>query len=87
MTREFSYSFNELAVSSSDIAALLGYPDGILPEPFAEYLSEAMKQAETLIDVRGAIFITEEFRFSEKKDQIIVGDLVFFHRKDRCQRA
>jgi len=77
MIKEFSYSFSELAVNQVEVAALLGYPDGVLPEPFAEYLSEAMEKATTLIDIRGAVFNTNDIRVSEKKDSLIVEGIDF----------
>lgn len=72
MFREFSYSFNELEIHRDEIATLLGYPDGILPDPFGEYLTEAMSRAEDLCDIHGAIFSTDSIRFSDKKDILIV---------------
>lgn len=77
MIKEFSYSFNELAVNPKDIAVLLGYPDGVLPEPFSEYLSKAMKKAETLGDIRGASYKTNDIRFSLEKDKIFVEGIDF----------
>ncbi|MDP2338731.1 MAG: vitamin B12 dependent-methionine synthase activation domain-containing protein [Bacteroidota bacterium] len=72
MIKEFSYSFNELSVNQSEIAVLLGYPVGILPEPFSDYLEEAIIEADHLCDIKGAIYRTHDVRFSEKKHQIIV---------------
>lgn len=74
---EFSYSFNELAVNQDEIAAMLGYPAGNLPEPFGEYLAEAMQKAETLTDIRGAIYQTNNISFSEGKDKISVDGVEF----------
>jgi len=78
MIKEFTYSFGQLEINYSEIYSLLGYPDGDLPEPFAEYLTKALEKAETLGDIRGAIFISEQFSFSDKKDRIIAGDHEFF---------
>ncbi len=77
MIREFSYSFNELAVNQLEIATLLGYPEGILPEPFSEYLAEAVIKAETLCNIRGAIYMTDQFSFSDGKNCLTVGEIDF----------
>lgn len=74
---EYSFSFNELAVNSSDVAILLGYPDGILPEPFAVYLSDAMKKAESFCDIRGAIHYINNIHFPEEKGLLNVLGTVF----------
>lgn len=77
MIKEFSYSFSELAVDPLDIAKLLGYPDGVLPEPFADYLSESLKRAVTLSDIRGAVFGTNDILFSKNNDSLIIEGVGF----------
>jgi hypothetical protein len=72
MIREFSYSFVELEVNQLDIAGLLGYKDGNVPEPFSDYLAEAMIKAENLCDIRGAIYQTQNVSFSGKNNRLIV---------------
>ncbi len=74
---EYSFSFSELAINSSDVATLLGYPDGILPEPFAEYLSEAMNRAENFSDIRGAVHYVNDVSFPEEKGLFTVHGTVF----------
>lgn len=78
MIREFAYSFSQLAINPSEIAVLLGYSDGILPEPFAGYLSEAIRKTATFDDICGAIYISDQVGFSNHKDRIIVDGLDFF---------
>ena len=74
---EYSFSFSELKINPSEVAILLGYPDGLLPEPFAEYLSEAMKKAENFSDLRGAIHIVDDVHFPEEVGLLTVHDTVF----------
>jgi len=62
MIREISYSLSELTLDVEYLSALLGFPDGDLPEPFGEYVALAVQDAESLCDIRGA------FRFSENCD-------------------
>lgn len=77
MISEYSYKFSELAIENSRVAYLMGYSDGILPEPFSEYLKEAMIQAEDLCNIKGESFSSENISFSDKKDQIIVDGIDF----------
>lgn len=81
MIREFTYSFSQLAINPSEIAFLLGYSDGILPEPFAEYLSEAIRKAASFGDICGAVLIADQVSFSESKDRIVINGLEFFTGK------
>jgi hypothetical protein len=81
MIREFTYSFSQLAINPSEIAVLLGYSDGILPDPFAGYLSEAIRKAASFSDICGAVLIADQVRFSESKDRIVVNGLDFFTGK------
>lgn len=81
MIRKFTYSFSQLAINPSEIAVLLGYSDEILPEPFAEYLTETIRKAETFSDICGAVFTTDQVRFSESKDRIVVNSLEFITGK------
>jgi hypothetical protein len=74
---DYSFSFSDLKINSSEVAVLLGYPDGTLPEPFAEYLDEAMKKAENFSDLRGAIHIVNDVHFPEEVGVLNVHDTVF----------
>lgn len=77
MIKEFTYSFNEIDVNPRDMNVLLGYADAVLPEPFSEYLTEAMKKAETLSDLRGVFYRSTDIRFSENKDTLIIEGVEF----------
>lgn len=77
MKKEFSYSFSELGINPSDIAILLGYPDAVLPEPFSEFLNEAMRESEAMCEIRGAIYESNNILFSWEKDQITVEGVDF----------
>ena len=77
MIKEFTYSFDQIDVNPKDIHELLGYADAVLPEPFSEYLAEAMKKSQTLGDLRGAIYTTNDIRFSDEKDKIVIAGVDF----------
>ena len=65
MIREINYSLSELSLDLEYLSALLGFPDGDLPEPFGEYVALAIMEAESLCDIRGA------FRFSENCELVV----------------
>jgi len=77
MIQEFSYSFSDLKINTVEIARLLGYPDGQLPEPFAEYVDEAIHKADDLCEIRGAAYHSTNLYFSEQKDRIVIDGTEF----------
>jgi hypothetical protein len=58
MICESHYPLSELTLDVAYLSAMLGFPDGTLPEPFGEYVALAIQEAESLCAIRGA------FRFS-----------------------
>lgn len=77
MIQEFSFSFSELNVDPAELAALLGYPDGDLPEPFPVYVEEAMTRAATFDGIRGAVLITGQIQFLNDDAVIEVNGVSF----------
>lgn len=75
--KEFTYSYGELAIEVNEISRLLGYPHGILPDPFSEYVAEAISLAEGLCQIRGAVYFSDEVRFPETKDRILIANTEF----------
>ena len=77
MIYEFTYSFKDLTLGKDYLSAMLGFPDGILPEPFDEYVAEAFKQTEKLCDIRGAFCFPETVEFASYNNQLIVNEIAF----------
>lgn len=77
MIREISYSLSELTIDVEYLSAMLGFPDGDLPEPFGEYVAQAIQEAESLCDIRGAFCVSENCEFSANKNHILVEGLEF----------
>lgn len=63
MVQEYDYQFNELTIDHQYLSAMLGFPDGDLPEPFNEYVLEAYTQAPALCNIRGAYCISDKSSF------------------------
>lgn len=77
MNNEISYSFSELTLDKSYLSAMLGFPDGILPEPFDQYVAEAIQEAESLCDIRGAYCFQENCEFVAGNSCILVDGIEF----------
>jgi len=72
MIREINYSLSELTLDVEYLSALLGFPDGVLPEPFGEYVEHAIHEAESLCDIRGAFRFSENNKLSVNNSHILV---------------
>jgi len=77
MIREISYSLIELTIEIEYLKAMLGFPDGDLPEPFGEYVEQAIQEAESLCDIRGAFRFSENSGFSANNNHVSVEGLEF----------
>lgn len=77
MISEISYSFSELTLDTGYLSAILGFPDSALPEPFDEYVSQAVQEAEMLCDIRGAFRFSEKSEFAPDNSKVIVDGIAF----------
>jgi hypothetical protein len=77
MIREINYSLSGLTLDVEYLSALLGFPDGDLPEPFGEYVALAMQDAESLCDIRGAFRFSENCEFGVNNSHILVDGTEF----------
>ena len=77
MIREISYSLDGLTLDVKYLSAMLGFPDGDLPEPFGEYVELAIREAESLCDIRGAFCFSGDSKFSANNSHILVDGVEF----------
>jgi hypothetical protein len=49
--------FNELDINSDHIASLMGFENGIAPEPFNQYINQTFDIAETASVICGSYYI------------------------------
>lgn len=73
MIREISFSLSELTIDIEYLKAMLGFPDGDLPEPFGEYVEQAIQEAKSLCDIRGAFRFLENSEFSANSHILVEG--------------
>jgi hypothetical protein len=72
MVHEFSYSFENLKIDLSGVPAMLGFPDGPLPEPFDKYVEQAVAESAKLCRIRGAFVFSNHVVLDEKKSSVLV---------------
>jgi hypothetical protein len=77
MIKEFRYSFNELGIVNSDIAELLGFEDGKIPEPFPELIEYALNYAPSICNIRGGFKIFNNDEVAIDKQTLRICDQVF----------
>jgi len=77
MIYEINYSVKELTLNKDYLSAMLGFSDGLLPEPFDEYVTAAFHEAEKLCDIRGAFCISENFHFTPDNSTLIMNEIEF----------
>lgn len=77
MIKEIVYSFDDLVIDREYLSAMLGFPDGVLPEPFDEYVTEAFQEAQQLCDIRGAFCFSENSWFSDDNSTLVINGTEF----------
>ncbi len=77
MIYQISYSFGELTMDKDYLSVLLGFPNGILPDPFDQYVAEAFQEAESLCNIRGAFCYPLKSEFNSEKSCISIDGIEF----------
>lgn len=57
MTKEFSYTFNELKITEADVTELMGFEPGLAPEPFPETIQMALEKAKEICRPTGGFSV------------------------------
>jgi hypothetical protein len=77
MIKEFQYSFNELGIVNSDIEELLGFEEGVIPEPFPELIASALYHAALICNIKGGYKIFNHTEVGIDKQSIRICDQIF----------
>lgn len=77
MLYETNYLFGDLQIDLGHMYQMLGFPDGLLPEPFNWYVEQALEEAESLCSIQGAFTIRDDMEFSGGKAHVLVNNTVF----------
>lgn len=77
MIFEKSYLFSELTIDTQYLCSMLGFTDGILPEPFDQYVARALEQSADLCDIRGAFCFARKSELHASKGLLYVDEKEF----------
>jgi hypothetical protein len=77
MIHEKSFSLSELTLDQHYLSSVLGFPDGVLPEPFDQYVAEAIEEAESLCTIRGAFCFPGRSEFATNNSHITIDGIEF----------
>jgi hypothetical protein len=77
MTKEYSYHFYELAIVPEDLHEFLGFENGVVPEPFPDYINETLQKADELCEIRGGYSIFNQLDIDTKNATITINNAVF----------
>jgi hypothetical protein len=77
MIHEIKFSFSDVSLDRDYLSAMLGFPDGVLPEPFDEYVDEAFQEAANICDIRGAFCFSKTSEFAADQSKVIVNGIDF----------
>lgn len=81
MIKEYRFSFESLRITPHDLTPLLGFPGGVIPEPFPELIDQAIKWAPRFCDIRGGYRIFNEVIINCTTNSIEVGEQIFHPSK------
>lgn len=70
MIYEKTYSFSQLTLDREYLNAMLGFAEGELPEPFGQYIEQALEESAELCELRAA------FCFPQKSEFNVSGNLL-----------
>ena len=80
MLKEFRFKFEELVISPSDLAEVMGFENEI-PEPFPELISAGLEKSPELCEIRGGYKIFDSVGIHVKNQTIQIMEQLFYPSK------
>lgn len=77
MIEEFQFQYDELNIVPEDLTDLLGFEDGVVPEPFPEIISQAITDASQYCTTRGGYKTFDSIRIDLQSETILVEEQTF----------
>lgn len=77
MIKEFRYTFKELGIVNGDIGELMGFEDGVIPEPFPELIDFALNNFPPICSIKGGYKTFNSNEASIGKNTITINGQVF----------
>lgn len=81
MIKEFQFTFDELDIVPEDLIELLGFEDGIVPEPFPEIIQQTINDAPQFCNIKGGYKIFDTVKINVEQESINIEDQIFFPTK------
>jgi hypothetical protein len=75
--RDFSFSFEELNITTELLEEFMGYLPQQSPEPFPDMIHSALSRGAALCQIKGSIAISRNFSVNEKKGSFKFENLEF----------
>lgn len=75
--KEWGWDFKDLNMKESDLEVILGFEQGSVPEPFGQYISEALSEVTRLGEARAGYRVCAKPVFDRSADALIVENLSF----------
>ncbi len=82
---EYNFNFRDLTLDLPTLKAVLGFPDTELPDPFNEYLDEALEFAAQLIEIKSCYLIIEDIKLDPSKGSVQANGRSFQVGKTICK--
>ena len=77
MIKTFQFTFEELKIVPGDLTELLGFEDGIVPEPFPAIIQQAINESPQFCSIKGGYKIFNSVEINTDKETIKIEDQVF----------
>ncbi len=77
MIKEFHFSFDKLNIIPKDLTYLLGFENGVVPEPFPEIIEQALLEASQFCTINGGYKIFESVEINHKNATVKIQDETF----------
>jgi hypothetical protein len=85
ISKQYNFEFVELTLDLPAIHSVLGFPDSELPDPFSEYLGEALDFAAQITEISACYRIIDEIRLDPSTGSIHAGGKTFQVGKTVCK--
>jgi len=77
MIKEFQFHFDELNIVLEDLTELLGFEDGLAPEPFPEIIEQAISDASQHFTIKGGYKVFDSISIDLQKETISIENQTF----------
>ncbi len=77
MIKEFQYTFQDMQITPTDIAELLGFNINSIPDPFPKVIESALKQASDLCQICAGFKYFDQIEFDFTEQKILVDSQTF----------